>query len=109
MLSIKSYDDARNLFENTRKRKLARNKFLTKTAKGYGIVLYNTTIVEYLDNNRVRLNTGGWHTPTTWRHISKHAGFSVGVLGFKRNYDMPDGTIVDVRSLKVLNPKVNHG
>jgi len=59
-----NFQEARNIFENSRKRKIDNNTYLTKTEEGYGLRLHNTVVVEFL-KDRVRLNTGGWRTITT--------------------------------------------
>ena len=96
-MQIKTYNEAKELFENTRKRKLANNTYLVKTANGYGVKLYNTVVVEYLDANRIRLNTGGWYTVTTFQRIRSHIPFAFRELGFDSQRDMPNSIVVDTR------------
>jgi hypothetical protein len=99
--SVRTFKEAQDTYENTKKRKLAANTYLVKTERGYGIKLYATVVVEYLDDNRIKLNTGGWNTPTTWKRIGQFTPHSINFwnLGFKRRADMPDHTIVDLRDL----------
>lgn len=59
-----NFKEAKETFENTRRRKLDNNTYLTKTEEGYGVRLHSTVIVEFL-KDRVRLNSGGWKTLTT--------------------------------------------
>ena len=101
---VTCYAEAEAMFKNRRKRKLARNTVLVNTVQGYGIKLYNTVIVEYLDANRIRLNTGGWRTRTTFSRIKDFTAFSISEVGFTR-YTMPDNVVIDTRDLFIEYPK----
>lgn len=104
-MKITNFKQAQDVFENSRKRKVGNNTYLVKTTKGYGIQLYNTIIVEYLDANRVRLNTGGWRTVTTHSRMNEFVSFNLYNLGFKRIADMPNNIVVDDRDLFIEYPK----
>lgn len=102
---MRTFKEAKDMYENTRKRKLANNIYLVKTETGYGIQLYNTIIVEYVDEHRTRLNTGGWRTHTTYKRMGQFINFNTFDLGFKRRSDIPDNVIVDDRDLFIEFPR----
>lgn len=110
--NIETFKGAEYLWNNTRIRKLAANTYLVKTALGYGVKLYNTTIVEYLDEYRFKVNFKGWRTETTYKRIRQFTPVHCSwyQLGFKKRNDMPDGVIIDTRDQfldysKAVTPK----
>ena len=56
------HDKARN---KERGKPIARNTRVVKTAKGYGIKLHNTVVVDIMPNNSFYVYSGNWHTMTT--------------------------------------------
>jgi len=69
--TMKTYNEAKQMFENSRKRKLQNNTYLVKTDLGYGIKLHNTIVVEY-QPDKVILDSGGYKTPTTKNRINEY-------------------------------------
>lgn len=105
--SVRTFAEARDMFENSRKRRLALNTELVKTKEGYGIKLYDTIVVEYLDASRVRLNTGGWRTVTTFKRIAQFTSFNINSCGLTRA-TLPNGVVIDTRDLFIEYPKSDH-
>lgn len=101
---MQSYNEARDLYENSRKRKLAGNTWLVKTDAGFGVKLYDTIVVEYLDEHRIRLNTGGWRTVTTFKRIRNFTGHCIYDAGFRSCRSVPDNTVIDTRDFFIEYP-----
>lgn len=99
-----NYNEAKTMFNTTRKRKLAGNTWLVKTETGYGIKLYDTIVVEYLDEHRIRLNTGGWRTVTTYARMRKLGGVNIYKAGFQSWRAIPDNTVIDMRDFFIEYP-----
>lgn len=66
-----NYETAKNMYENSRKRKLAGHTYLIKTERGYGIKFWDTVIVEYHSDGVIVLDTGGYFTRTTKSRINQ--------------------------------------
>lgn len=103
-----NFQEAKNIFEKSRKRKLYNNTYLTKTEEGFGIRLHETIVVELL-KDRARLNTGGWKTITTKDRINQYSPLRVfqkshvWYLGTEENPYF-DGIEVSYKG-KILNAK----
>jgi len=91
---MNTYQDALAKFNTARNKSdgkpLASNKRLYQRSDGsIEVVLYNTSIVVLHPDNTLTLNTGGWNTITTRKHINKH--LPDGVYLFSRNWELQLG------------------
>jgi hypothetical protein len=72
-----TYAEARAIFKNTRRRKLANNTYLEERfdpnwiAPLYAVRLHSTDVVTFRPNDTIELNTGGWRTVTTKERINR--------------------------------------
>ena len=73
---MKTYQEAKNMFENSRKRKLANNTYLEKIDNHYGLRLHNTVIIEYYPD-KIVLNTNGYFTQTTKARLNEFTPFNI--------------------------------
>jgi len=77
-MSIQSYDEARRVFETTRRRKLANNTWLLKNEQlgYYAIRLHDTEVVQYYPDKTV-LNSGGWRTVMRKERLNCFSPFGI--------------------------------
>lgn len=80
MSRVTNYTEAKNVFENSRKRKLANNTYLLKIGNvpndHYGIKLHDTIIIKFLPDRTI-LDSGGYKTMTTKTRINEFTDFNV--------------------------------
>lgn len=79
-----NYSQALAKLKNRSRKKLKLNTWLLRQTDSIVVRLYNTDIIAFYPD-RVVLNSGGWHTPTTSRRINEYS--PVKVYGWSSFYD----------------------
>jgi len=81
---IKTYEQAKNVFENSKKRKITNNTYLAKIVcdeagkqkNVYVIKLHDTDIIQFWPNKTV-LNSGNYRTSTTKERLNTFTPFTI--------------------------------
>ena len=92
-----NYLNAENIYENSRKRKLANNTYLEKNDDGsYAIRLHKTQIIKFYPRKTV-LNSGGWQTVTTKARINEFTCFNlwqkIGIWYLGNDYNINNSVV----------------
>lgn len=72
-----NYEQAKIMYETTRKRKLVNNTYLVKNLDGsYAVVLHGNQIIRFYPDKTI-LSSCGWYTVTTKDRLNKFTEFNV--------------------------------
>jgi hypothetical protein len=72
LIPVRNHAAAENLLKNRSSKKLGHNTYMYKTKNAYEIQYRDTVVVTRFPDDSVKLNSGGWRTPTTKQRINEY-------------------------------------